>query len=538
MRIAFLVATRGNPARAAAVIESAKALASGKHDIAYILGYDADDNATEDYEFSPDIIHSRAPRPPGVGAVWNRCAAVAMAHKNKPDVLVPFVDDGFVATPGWDEIIALSVAEFPMPELAVLAWNDLANPDQCSLPIITREWYDLAGLYDDRFPFWFYDSCVAETWSFVVGGQVPIMQQLVLAQMKGITRRMRDLAMWWDFYVQTRPERLKLAAEIRAKVNYKLTPEALAAVLRSWIKRDAEGRAGIEPTERNLAEKAPPTPEYVQAREAAQRYLADNSPQPLGDTVKAAPAQRQIFLACISYTGQVEVETKNSMIQGIAELNDLGIAAFDFSRVGDSAVSRGRNSLLTDFLAGGATDIIMVDADVSWQAGSLARLASHNVDLVLGCYPSRRDPVAYPVRYLVDDHGRHRLEADPATGLLEIEAGPGGFFRITRACVEAMIAAYGDLWYHDENCPGKKAWALFDFELDKDARLYFGEDMTFCRRYRAIGGKVWLDPSINFGHSGRKTWYGCIADAIQVERAKRLGPPLEALAILNRNKER
>lgn len=271
MKIAFMVATRGVPKRAAAVIEGAKALESGNHQVVYVVGCDADD--VETYNFFktqyPGVELSVDARPPGVGAVWNRCAARVDA-----DVYVPFVDDGFVATPRWDDLIGLMLEAFPVKELGVFAWNDLANPDQCSLPIITKEWYGLAGLYDDRFPFWFYDTCVAEIWSFVTGRVVPVVPELVLAQKKGITRRMRDLSLWWDLYVATRAERMLLAAEIRKHIGAELEPAKLARVVMNWAQRDAIGRSTIAETEKNLAEKSPPTPEYLEAKAAAETYLA------------------------------------------------------------------------------------------------------------------------------------------------------------------------------------------------------------------------------------------------------------------------
>lgn len=273
MKIAFMVATRGVPKRAAAVIEGARSLESSKHEVVYVVGCDADDVATQEYFRAqyPDVLLTVDERPPGVGAVWNRCAALVPA-----DVYVPFVDDGFVATPHWDEIIELVLSAYPTRDVGVFAWHDLANPGQCSLPIITKEWLGLCGLYDDRFPFWFYDSCVAEVWSFVTGKTVPIIPNLVLAQNKGITRRMRDLAMWWELFIATRRERLETAARIRARLGIEIDPIALSRVIMAWRARDIEGQSTIAETERNLAEVAAPTPEYLKARAAAQAYLRDN----------------------------------------------------------------------------------------------------------------------------------------------------------------------------------------------------------------------------------------------------------------------
>lgn len=273
MKIAFAIATRGNPKRAAAVIECARSLSSGKHNIEYIVGYDADDEQTGEWfkAHYPDVLLSVGPRPLGVGAVWNRC----VSQVPDADVYCPFPDDCFIASPEWDDVIALFMeAAFPVREIGVMAWNDIANPNQCSLPIVTKEWLSLTGqLYDDRFPFWFYDTCVDEVWSFITGRNVPIVNMTTLVAKKGLTKRMRDLGFWWDFYVATRPERLKKAAEIRVKLGANLEPIKLASMIRRWAARDVEGRKGIRGVEAMLAHKGHPGPEYMEAKTLAEKYM-------------------------------------------------------------------------------------------------------------------------------------------------------------------------------------------------------------------------------------------------------------------------
>jgi hypothetical protein len=46
---------------------------------------------------------------------------------------------------------------------------------------------------------------------------------------------------------------------------------------------------------------------------------------------------------------------------------------------------------------------------------------------------------------------------------------------------------------------------------------YFTEDYVFCRRFRAIGGKVWVDPILELDHTGTKVFRGCLFDYLQRE---------------------
>ena len=50
------------------------------------------------------------------------------------------------------------------------------------------------------------------------------------------------------------------------------------------------------------------------------------------------------------------------------------------------------------------------------------------------------------------------------------------------------------------------AWDIFDRLRDGDLR--YSEDYSFCERWRAMGGKVWIDPSIQMGHVGLKVFQG------------------------------
>jgi hypothetical protein len=275
MKIAFMVATRGNPHRAAAVIECAKNLASGQHEIEYIAGIDADD--AETYKFFclnyQDIKRSVAVRPKGLGSVWNRMVdAIPDA-----DVYCPFADDVFIGMPDWDAYIVNVLSTcYPKPELGVLAWNDLANPNQCTLPIVTRQWIEVSGkLYDDRFPFWFYDSAVSETWSFVTGGTVPIIPKLVLAAKKGTTKRLRDLRFWWGVYIKLREERLAKGAGIREKLGLTLPDDRLKLMIEAWENRDQLGMAEIEKMEELWPDdKNEPTGEYIAAKAEAELLVA------------------------------------------------------------------------------------------------------------------------------------------------------------------------------------------------------------------------------------------------------------------------
>jgi hypothetical protein len=69
------------------------------------------------------------------------------------------------------------------------------------------------------------------------------------------------------------------------------------------------------------------------------------------------------------------------------------------------------------------------------------------------------------------------------------------------------------LRHREPNLPGDLAYALFDTVLEDGG--YWGEDYVFCRRWGAIGGETFVDPSIAFRHVGMKAFAGRLGDHLE-----------------------
>jgi hypothetical protein len=227
---------------------------------------------------------------------------------------------------------------------------------------------------------------------------------------------------------------------------------------------------------------------------------------------------KHIYLFTPSYTGKPDIENMHGML---GTLQDIAAKKWDVKlkyTVGDSLIPRARNMVLADAYANPeVTDVVMIDDDVRFEPGAVMRLLSHPVDLVMGAYPKRAEPLTYPIKRLGDEM------PDVSTGLMKIRMGPAGFMRMTRDCIKRMIEAYPERVYYDENVPGGKAWALFMLELgaspvDEQNKYgipeMWGEDFTFCKLWNDIGGTVWLDTLLTFQHIGRKAFEGCYAECL------------------------
>jgi hypothetical protein len=97
-------------------------------------------------------------------------------------------------------------------------------------------------------------------------------------------------------------------------------------------------------------------------------------------------------------------------------------------------------------------------------------------------------------------------------GLIEVNGLPGGFMMIRRDCAERMAGAYRHLGFDPQDGKAEgEAWRgnLFNiFGAELSERTRWSEDIAFCRRWAAIGGRVWLDPHILLEHWGMARFAG------------------------------
>ena len=229
----------------------------------------------------------------------------------------------------------------------------------------------------------------------------------------------------------------------------------------------------------------------------------------------------KVLIAPITYTWAMDFRVMRCVEAACFGLLERGWQPIPTVRKANADLEHSRNTLAAEFAMSVEKfdKAVFIDGDVSCNPGTIERLVEHPVDLVLGSYRLRSDEHG--------DKGRYALRklpgmiecVDPATGqphpngIAKIAAGPAGMMCVSRNCIETMIASHHDQWYGAPGVTGNKAWPLFEFDVIDHERI--SEDMNFCRKWRAIGGDVWLDPWLTLHHHGDKTYSGCIADHLK-----------------------
>ncbi len=219
------------------------------------------------------------------------------------------------------------------------------------------------------------------------------------------------------------------------------------------------------------------------------------------------PKRRHIFIATPSHSGQVACEYTKSLISTLPLLAQNGITFTHAFMMNNAIIQDARNRMVAWFMGSTATDMLFIDADISWEPEGLLRLATSPHDVIGGAYRQKReDAELYNI-------GGMRPGAQR---LIEVDYLGTGFLKISRRCIERMIKKYAATKYQDTE--GLECYGLFDVTIE-DGKI-MGEDVLFCKRWNDMGGKVFLDPDMTLYHIGSKTYRGNFGELIAAAEKK------------------
>ena len=196
------------------------------------------------------------------------------------------------------------------------------------------------------------------------------------------------------------------------------------------------------------------------------------------------------------YGGQITEVCFSSYLQWtiLALQNNLDFQIDTLSN--ESNVNRARNSCAAKFLAGDATHLMFVDADIQFNPQDIVKLVAHDKDIVGGIYPQK----TLPPKMVVNTLDNARTEGD----LIEVGTLGTGFMLIKRGVFDCMIDA-GTQKYTDSiglsKAEDNHQYDFFNCTIDSQGR-YLTEDWSFCRKWRELGGTIWADTTIALAHVG------------------------------------
>jgi len=212
---------------------------------------------------------------------------------------------------------------------------------------------------------------------------------------------------------------------------------------------------------------------------------------------QSAPTKKVMF-AIAAYEG-VSAGCTISLYESAAMLQQSGIEHQILIFSENCSVNDARNQMVAEFLRTDCTDLIFIDTDVRFSPECVVNLLSYDRDVVAGVYPKKRDNADFPVQLPPTDLW---TEED---GCLQVLGVPTGFLRIKRKGFEHLYEFVPKVKTLD---PELRMPLIFERATIDYHRLT--GDFEFCRKWRALGGKIYVDPEMHLGHSGKEEWSGSL----------------------------
>jgi len=205
---------------------------------------------------------------------------------------------------------------------------------------------------------------------------------------------------------------------------------------------------------------------------------------------------RTVLIAAPSYDGKVNVWHATALAETakIGLTKDINVVSVYMSY--DALVQRARNDIFKLAYDSKVDDLVFIDCDVDWNPEDFFKLLDHDVAVVAAPIIKKSDQVlTYSVK--VTNYAPDETDLVPVLGCAT------GFMRIRRDAIEKLWDAAPEYKEQHKDQPSRM---IFDVRVI-DGELW-SEDIVFCERWREHGEQVYIDPTINCGHSGEKRWVG------------------------------
>ena len=205
----------------------------------------------------------------------------------------------------------------------------------------------------------------------------------------------------------------------------------------------------------------------------------------------------KLFIAVTAYNHQVYGECSESLLKNCISLMQSGHTVVPYYN-NDLYIDRSRNLCAHLFLDTDCSDMVFVDADLAFDDDAILKLIKYDWDIVAGAYPYKKTQPEYPVTLWFNEKMNCK---DEETGLVTCDRVPTGLMRIQRAVFEKMKEGMTP----DERgiYPFFKTGMVYP-----DDPNWYGEDTYFCKRWREMGGELWVEPRITFTHYGVQGFTG------------------------------
>jgi len=210
----------------------------------------------------------------------------------------------------------------------------------------------------------------------------------------------------------------------------------------------------------------------------------------------------------------------------------------NFSLVKSSLVTQGRNLCVAGFLESNYTHMVFIDSDIYFNSKSIFKMLELDKDII---------SIPYPLKTIMWDKTMERIKNNEIKnindlkssfntypmrvendnnikindGVIEVTHSPTGCMMIKRSVFDKLIKHYPEKAIVQKNVINgayvdkPHMWNFFDCIHDPETKTYLGEDFSFCKLWKDIGGKCYAFITDKIIHVGEHQYEGRFVDELK-----------------------
>lgn len=218
-----------------------------------------------------------------------------------------------------------------------------------------------------------------------------------------------------------------------------------------------------------------------------------------------------IMIAVPCYGARIEMETCESIFSTTQMLGAMQIPT-QLTWQGAADIVEVRNSITTIWYESQkqCSHMLFIDADMQFSPWLIRDMLAFDQPITGCIYAKRKFPMEIVGRLFPENNSADKVK----DGFLEVAGVGGGVLLIRRDAIDTIVEKFPDIVYTDEIAGHPAADAMKDFgvtrmirpfdRIKSDRGLPYAEDMSFCKRWRDCGGKVWANVEHIINHIGRQ----------------------------------
>lgn len=224
----------------------------------------------------------------------------------------------------------------------------------------------------------------------------------------------------------------------------------------------------------------------------------------------------KVLLASPSYDGRFDVRYVDSLLQTqiLCAQNDIHLLPYYLCY--DSLIQRVRNDYFRIAYENQIDVLFFIDSDIGWNPQDFIKLVLSDKDMIGGTYRKKTDnEELYAFKSLGENKDTFNIVPD-SNGILEVSGLGCGFLKISKNCVTKMVESEKNFYSGETDNNGNIKITKNICECVINTNNYFvSEDIILGYKWQQLGGKVYLDTTINLVHVGVKEYKGNVNQWLQ-----------------------